>query len=57
MKTVGEVIDEVCKIRKTIDELQDVICGRIKDDSDVCDEAIVLLANYLDMLREIPIKK
>lgn len=57
MKTVGEFIDEARKVEKTIDDLQDVLSGRIREGDDVCDTAIELLRNYLDLLRETPIKK
>lgn len=57
MKTVGEFIDEARKVEKNIDDLQDVLSGRIREGDDVCDTAIELLRNYLDLLRETPIKK
>ena len=57
MKTVGEFIDEARKVEKNIDNLQDVLSGRIREGDDVCDTAIELLRNYLDLLRETPIKK
>lgn len=54
MKTVGDVMDEIEKIQKTIRELTPM-CNN--PDSDGLENAICLLANYRETLRDLPLKK
>lgn len=54
MKTVGDVLDEIEKIQKTIRELTPMCDAQ---DSETLENAICLLANYRMTLRDIPLKK
>lgn len=57
-KTVGDVVDEIEKIQKTISGSYAAL-NKLKnddDDADVIEDAVCLLANYRETLRALLIK-
>ena len=56
METVGEILDEIEKIRITIRDLASINFAS-SENKPVYENAIVLLDNYQRTLRELQIKK
>lgn len=57
-KTAGDVLDEIEKIQKTISGSCAVL-NKIADPdhADVVENAVCLLANYRETLRDLPLKR